>query len=65
VIAEHHQPLLEDTVLDFVQLDSGEFKFIFINQQPSTSNGGGCASSGCGGGSCGTGGGCGSRGNTH
>jgi iron-sulfur cluster assembly protein len=62
VIAEHHQPLLEDTVLDFVELDSGEFNFIFINQQPAVS---GCASGGCGGGSCGSGGGCGSRGNTH
>lgn len=62
VIAEHHQPLLEDTVLDFVELDSGEFNFIFVSQQPEEA--GGCAPTGCGGGSCG-GGACGSKGNTH
>jgi iron-sulfur cluster assembly protein len=65
VIAEHHQPLLEDTVLDFVELDSGEFNFIFVSQQPAESGGGACAPTGCGSGGCGTGGGCGSRGSTH
>jgi iron-sulfur cluster assembly protein len=65
VIAEHHVQLLEDTVLDFVELESGEFNFIFINQREAEASAGGCASTGssaggcgsggCGGGSCGSG----------
>jgi iron-sulfur cluster assembly protein len=65
VIAEHHRELLEDTVLDFVELQPGEFNFIFVNQREETpQTGGGCAPQGCGGGSCG-GGGCGSKGTSH
>ncbi|MDO8904995.1 hypothetical protein [Hydrogenophaga sp.] len=66
VIAAAHADLLEDTVLDFVELEPGQFNFIFASQQPlaqvpatsgcSTGGGGG----GCGSGGCGTGGGCGS-----
>lgn len=69
LIAEHHQPFLEDTVLDFVELEPGEFNFIFIDQGASAasgcstgserSTGGGCG--GCGGGN----GGCGSKGSAH
>jgi iron-sulfur cluster assembly protein len=65
VIAAAHADLLEDTVLDFVELEPGQFNFIFVSQQReaeapaargcSTGNGGGCGS-----GACGTGGGCGS-----
>lgn len=63
VIAPHHVDLLEDTVLDFVQLDSGEFNFIFVNQSSafttggcgSSGGGGGCGTGSCGSGACGTG----------
>lgn len=63
VIAAAHADLLEDTVLDFVELEPGQFNFIFASQQPvarapaaSGCNTGGCSSGGCGsGGGCGTG----------
>lgn len=64
VIASVHATLLEDTVLDFVEMEPGQFNFIFVNQKTasdspaasscSTGGGGG----GCGSGGCGTGGGC-------
>ena len=51
VIADAHQPLLEETVLDFVELNPNDFNFIFIpgraEQAPVA------AATGCGGGSCG------------
>ncbi len=68
VIAPHHAELLEDTVLDFVELQPGEYNFIFVSQQSAfegSSAGGGCGSGGCGSGGCGSGGGgggCGSGG---
>jgi iron-sulfur cluster assembly protein len=62
VIAAAHTDLLEDTVLDFVELEPGQFNFIFVSQQllaqaPASS---GCSTGGggCGSGGCGTGGGC-------
>lgn len=67
VIAAAHVDLLEDTVLDFVELEPGQFNFIFVSQQlvaqppvasgcSTGSGGGGCGSGGCGmGGGCGTG----------
>lgn len=65
VIAEHHMELLEDTVLDFVELEPGQFNFIFVNQRQNAQDAsGGCAPQGCGSGSCG-GGGCGSKGASH
>ncbi|MDH5206658.1 MAG: hypothetical protein OEW36_13440 [Hylemonella sp.] len=59
VIAPQHMDLLEDTTLDFVELEPGQFNFIFVNQQPAFDGGaaGGCNTGGCGG--CGTG--CGSK----
>jgi len=62
VIAARHVDLLDDTVLDFVELEPGQFNFIFVNQQSAFegSSAGGCASGGCGSGS--SGGGCGSGG---
>ncbi len=54
VIADPHQPLLEDTVLDFVELEPGAFNFIFIpgHAEPApTAKSAGCGSGGCG--SCG------------
>lgn len=73
VIAAHHADLLEDTLLDFVEIEPGQFNFIFVNQESAfeTSSAGGCGSKassggGCGSGGCGTGGGCGSgSGSTH
>lgn len=64
VIAPQHVDLLEDTVLDFVELEPGQHNFIFVNQQSpfETNSGGGCGSSSSGCGSCssasGKGGGC-------
>ena len=52
VIADPHQPLLEDTVLDFVELEPGRFNFIFVpggvERAPVAK------ATGCGGGSCGS-----------
>jgi iron-sulfur cluster assembly protein len=54
VIAPQHLDLLEDTVLDFVELEPGQFHFIFSNQQSAfeITSAGGCGSGGCG--SCGS-----------
>lgn len=66
VIAGTSQILLADTVLDYVELNPGEFSFIFIDardfqgeadQAPVSGNG-------CGSGGCATGG-CASMGRTH
>lgn len=66
VIAEHHRELLEDTVLDFVELEPGQFNFIFVNQRQEAPDApGSCAPQGCGSGGCGSGGGCGSKGTSH
>ena len=70
VIADESQALLFDTVLDYVELEPGEFNFIFMDASlndagqsscgsQQTSTGGGCGSGGC------SGGGCGSKGQTH
>lgn len=64
VINGESQELLFDTVLDFVELNPGEFNFIFMQtSHPScdtdSSGSGGCSSGGC------SGGGCGSKGVTH
>ena len=62
VIAPHHVDLLEDTVLDFVELEPGQYNFIFVQQEAEMAgSGGGCGTGGCGSGGCGTGGGCGSK----
>lgn len=65
VIADESQELLIDTVLDYVELNPGEFNFIFIDgsQSPCATEqvptGGGCGSGGC------SSGGCGNTGRTH
>jgi iron-sulfur cluster assembly protein len=64
VIAGESQVLLADTVLDYVELNPGEFNFIFIDArefqgEPEPASGGGCGS-----GACGTGG-CAGKGRTH
>ncbi len=49
VIAPHHADLLEDTTLDFVELEPGQFNFIFVQQEAETagsSAGGGCSTGG-------------------
>ncbi len=51
LVAAHHQPLLDDTVLDFVELQPGEFGFIFIPPQPEPTaleQPKACGSGGCG-----------------
>jgi iron-sulfur cluster assembly protein len=68
VIAPQHVNLLEDTTLDFVELEPGQYNFIFVQQEAElagSSAGGGCGTGGCGTGGCGTGGGCGSKGGAH
>ncbi len=62
VIAEQSQPLLLDTVLDYVELEPGEFNFIFIDGsqshgEPEPASAGACCSTGCGRGGCGGSGG--------
>ena len=75
VIADEYQDLLNDIVLDFVELEPGQFNFIFADagllrsdtHSPAGQSAGGCstgASTRCGGGSCG-GGGCGTQGRSH
>lgn len=66
VIADAYQELLDEIVLDYVELEPGEFNFIFIDSRQSAgapeaapTGGGGCSSGGC------SGGGCGSTGRTH
>ena len=58
LIAAQHQELLDDTTLDFVELEPGEFNFIFMDASvaperpaPATSAGG-CGSGGCASGGC-------------
>ena len=51
VIADEYQELLTDTVLDFVELNPGEFNFIFIDGRqvpdaPEQVPGGGCGGKG-------------------
>ncbi|MDP2368176.1 hypothetical protein [Rhodoferax sp.] len=64
VIAEDFQPVLENIVLDYVELEPGQFNFIFMDarqMEPAP-----VPSGGCGGGTCGSGGcGGGAKGPTH
>jgi iron-sulfur cluster assembly protein len=57
VIAVEYQDLLSDTTLDFVELQPGEFNFIFVDgrQTSGTPSGGNSTAGGCG--NCGNGGG--------
>ena len=53
VIGLEHQELLDDTTLDFVELEPGDFNFIFVDSRQTaesadTSVSGGCATGGCG-----------------
>lgn len=64
VIADDSQDLLADTVLDYVELNPGEFNFIFVDGSQSDAaaaptSAGGCSSGGC------SSGGCASKGRTH
>ncbi len=60
VIGMPYQALLEDTTLDFVEMEPGEFNFIFLDGRQtggvttSSCTTGGCSSGGCGskGGGC-------------
>lgn len=57
LIAPPSLPLLEDTLLDFVELEPGEFGFVFLPQAPAPRAAGGCGGraggcSTCGGGAC-------------
>lgn len=64
VINGESQELLFDTVLDFVELNPGEFNFIFMQASHPSCDTGSSDSGGCGSGGC-SGGGCGSKGVTH
>lgn len=50
LIAPNSRPLLQHTQLDFVELEPGEFNFIFVPQAaaPGASGCGSCSSGGCG-----------------
>lgn len=62
IIGNESQELLFDTVLDFVELNPGEFNFVFIPPTHPACGGGSVTTAGCGSGACG---GCASKGNTH
>lgn len=64
VIAGESQVLLADTVLDYVELNPGEFNFIFINARDFQDEVEPAPSGGCGSSACATGG-CASKGRTH
>ena len=64
VINGESQELLFDTVLDFVELNPGEFNFIFMQASHPSCGADTSVSGGCGSGGCGSGG-CGSKGATH
>jgi iron-sulfur cluster assembly protein len=64
VINGESQELLFDTVLDFVELNPGEFNFIFLEASHPSCDTGSSGAGGCGSGGC-SGGGCGSKGTTH
>jgi iron-sulfur cluster assembly protein len=48
LIATPSRPLLQDTQLDFVELDPGDFRFIFIPQAPARATSAGCGDGDCG-----------------
>jgi iron-sulfur cluster assembly protein len=57
LISHHSKELLIGTVLDFVELNPGDFQFIFVNPNDAESKsagGSGCGSTGCGSGGSGT-----------
>ncbi len=55
VIAVEHHELLDATTLDFVELEPGEFNFIFIEgHQADAAPSGGCSTGGCSSGGCGS-----------
>ena len=53
-VAPPSQALLRGIVLDFVEIEPGDFRFIFT--APEQQAAGGCGSGGCGSGGCGSGG---------
>lgn len=65
VIAEEYQELLSDTVLDFVELEPGQFNFIFIDSRQVDAAPPAESAGGCGSGACATGGCSGGRTGTH
>lgn len=57
LIAPPSQPFLESALLDFVEVEPGEFGFVFLPQTVDAPRAGGCGGQGggcgsCGGGSC-------------
>ncbi len=58
VIAEDFQPVLANIVLDYVELEPGQFNFIFMDAgqlEPAPVSTGGCGGGACGSGGCGGG----------
>lgn len=53
LISPHSEPLLNGATLDFVELQPGEFQFVFVNPNtPPPAPAAGCGKSGCGSGGC-------------
>ncbi len=52
LIAPASKPLLQDTELDFVEMEPGQYGFVFV--QHAAPRRGGCGGGSCGGGSCGS-----------
>lgn len=55
LVSPHSREALEGLTIDYVELNPGEYSFIFV---PAEGQGGGCGSGGCSRGGCGGGGGC-------
>jgi iron-sulfur cluster assembly protein len=56
LIGSPSKPLLDDTVLDFVEVEPGQFDFVFLPaaaRELAASGGGSCGTGGCGSCSCG------------
>jgi len=55
VVSPGHRELLEGMTLDYVELEAGDFRFIFINPNDAPATPSTPAVTGCGGGGCGCG----------
>lgn len=59
VLEAQYGPLLNGTTIDYVEIEPGQFHFIFMNPNDAGGScGSGGGSGGCGSGGCGSGGGC-------
>lgn len=58
VLEAQYGPLLNGTTIDYVEIEPGQFHFIFMNPNDAGGSCGSGGGGGCGSGGCGSGGGC-------